>query len=172
MKITRSIQQTGPGKGDWFLYTTGIEDGKEAKIEFCIRPIPAPEERRIESKHLGRERKSTMTGRGREVSINVDKAQAYHEERALHALCDARSNVYITIEDEKAAELYSLATGGKVVTGDKVVLDGKLDGIDGTARALKERFFADAPQIAIWISSKASELRVTAAKEEEGKDES
>jgi hypothetical protein len=160
MRWFQAIRKTEDAKGEWFVYA---EEGDQ-KIEVCIRPLPPGEERRIENKYLGRERKVTFTTEGRQTITNADKNVEYHAERALLALVDTRG-ADITIGDAGAAELWAKALGESVSVGQTIVLDGRW------TKDVKEQAFADAPEVAMWISLKAASLRVRAAKEEAKKEE-
>ena len=171
MRLGSIVSRDDEVEGDWELYAEG--EGAEAgeKIEFLIAPIPADEELRIEKKYLGRERKFVLTEAGRQLTNDIEKTAAFHQERALHALRNCRTNVWVTVAGEASAQKLSELLGQKVEPG-KLVLDGKLNGIDGGARALKEILFKHLPAVAIWISGKADQKKVTAARNEEGKENS
>lgn len=161
MQLFRAIQKIDEAAGEWFTYSADPASGE--KIEFCIRPLPAAEERRIENKYMGRERKIVWTQEGRVSTQSVEKSEQFHAERALLALIDSRG-AQVRIEDEDSAELYGKAFDERVSVGQLVTLDGRW------TRPVKEQAFRDAPQIAVWLSLKASELRVRVAQEEEGKE--
>lgn len=169
MRLARIIEKADEAEGSWELYAEGEGDEAGEKIEFYIVPIPPGEELRIESKYLGRDRKYTLTEDGQQLSHNIERTAGYHRERALHALADCRTNVYVTIEGKTAAEKTSAELGEKVESGQQVVFDGRVRGLEQPARGFKELLFRHHAAAAIWISQRATRLRVTAAKEEEGK---
>lgn len=162
MRLFRSFKSAETVEGEWFVFRQEGEGDKAQALRVKLKPIPAGEERRIESKHFGKARSVVYTEQGKKQDINVESQIAYHAERALHALVDTE-NASFSVEDEAMAAKWTEALGFPVKAGEEVTLDGHW------SRPVAELAFSEAPPFAIWISAKAGELRILEANDEAGK---
>lgn len=162
MEVFKATHTVEGVQGEWCTYAVDPKTGE--KVELQIRPLPAGEDRRMSAKYFGRERKVTWSEEGRTQTSNVQRSEEFVRERAILALVETRG-AETRVMDAKSAEAYGKVLGEALEVGQLVTLDGHW------TQELKALVFADSPELAVWCSEKATQLRTTAAQEEEKKEE-
>jgi hypothetical protein len=155
MKVLDLFDTIDDAPGKWVEYQPGVE--------FFVRAIPPSEQRRIENKYMGNQRRVVQNEEGRVVKIDSAKTEALLVERAAMALLDSRGAEF-SILGSALAEKFTVALGEKVEPGALLKLDGRW------TQALRELVLSLGPTLRDWLNEKATELVKADQEEEEGKD--